>query len=113
MKHRKPRILDRLIYGLGCATLVLLMAVALIVGYDRIDAKISHQKLNHGYVVEKYMDGDRYWYSSWVFGDIAVTRRHGGTPTYCITVQDGDEKDYWNIPEDEWATLSVGDYVGR
>jgi len=101
------------VYYLGWFAVVLLVMVAVMFAACKIDQYASHTHLNRGYVTEKFVDGEHYWYSSWVFGDISITRRHGGEKAYCITVQDGDAMDYWTVSEGEWNKLNIGDYIGR
>jgi hypothetical protein len=101
------------VYYLGWFTVALLLVFAVMFAACKIEQHTSHSRINRGYVTEKFVDGEHYWYSSWVFGDLSITRRHGGDKAYCITVQDGDAKECWTVTEDEWNTLNIGDYIGR
>ena len=101
------------VYYLGWFTVAVFVFAAVMFAACKVDQYTSHAHLNRGYVTEKYIDGEHYWYSSWVFGDLSITRRHGGERAYCITVQDGETKDYWTISEEQWQSLNIGDYIGR
>lgn len=105
----------RAVYFIGWVAVFLIMVTLLLVGYGKIESALSHQQLNKGYVVAKCYDDGHYWYSSWVLGDISITKRYGGEAYFYIQVRDDDstKTDFWKVDLDEFDKLSVGDYVHR
>ena len=77
-------------FFLSMASSGLVLLLALLFAFIKIDAATSHQHLSHGYVTEKYIDDGHYWYSSWTFGNYTISKRHGGSASYCVTIEDGD-----------------------
>ena len=104
---------QKIIYAIGCATLVVLVVLAVFAGFDLIDQHINHQELRRGYVISKSHDDGHYWYSSWEIGDYSITKRHGGQAYYFVEVQDGDEIDFWRVSQERWDALKIGDYILR
>ncbi len=101
------------VYYLGWVTLYLLLFVSIFALYIKIDSALTHTQLDRGYVVRKCYDDGHYWYSSYVFGDYSITKRHGGEAYFYIEVRDGSKSDYWHVSLEEYDALSVGDYIMR
>ena len=101
------------VYYLGCVTLVVLAVILILSAYIKIDSAISHQHINRGYVINKSYDDGHYWYSTYTFGNYSITRRNGGEAEFFIEVQNNDVREFWVVTEDEWAELSIGDYIAR
>ena len=112
----KQRIRDYVmitVYFLGWLFVALLLILAVTFVVLKVDEHTDHLKLTSGQVTEKFAVHDHYWYSTWTFGDISVTKRNGGGKAYVVTVTNGDETDYWTLPEERWQSVNIGEYIGR
>ncbi len=101
------------VYFLGWFFVALLVIAFITFAAIKIDEHAEHIHLKSGYVIEKAVYHDHYWYSTWTLGNFSVTKRNGGGKAYCVTVKDGDESDSWTIPEEQWHEVNIGDYIGR
>ena len=98
----------------GAVVLGIVLAVLLLIGIGKVEQFIEYPPLYSGTVAGFGYDDGHTTYSAWAFGNYRIERANvKDGESYWIRVVSGDHEDWWEVTQDQYCELNVGDFVSK
>lgn len=112
--ERAEIIFRRFITILGALTLMVFIVFSMVLLIGKIDDRIQNPPIQSGTVTGFVYDDGHPWYSDYVFGKYTFREKHGdGKKHYYVAVENNGNDDIWEIDQETYQTLEVGQTVSR